>query len=160
VALVVGRLLGFDANHFHDKIMGIFKPTLGYDVPSNFRVPTEPLVALVEHSESLALLDVDTWKVANEALRRVEVFNQYVQLQTDLSALHFHEIFDAALDEDLRVNIAKSYERVSLWIHRDVIADGKWYDELMAAMDTTIARLKLRKREHWWSRSKMSPTRS
>jgi hypothetical protein len=58
------------ANEDRQKVMGTHPRVTGFDVPQNFRVPKESLVALVEHSETLALLDVETLKIANEALRR------------------------------------------------------------------------------------------
>ena len=135
----------------YDKIMGTYEgDPPGFKVPQNYRVPKEPLVALVEHSESLALLDVETLKIANEALRRVEIFNQLVQMQTDFNMLHFHEILDAGLNPHQREQIARSSERLALWIHR-AIDDADWYNELMTAMDGNVAGLKLRKRKHWWN---------
>jgi hypothetical protein len=136
----------------YKKIVGILEEEPVVQVPQNFRVPKEPLVALVEHSESLALLDVETLKIANEALRRVEIFNQFIQMQTDFNIRHFHEILDTGLDPARRENIARSSQTISLWIHRDAIGNAGWYKSLMKAMDDNLTHLASRKREHWWSR--------
>ncbi len=140
------------AHQDYEKVMGIFDKDKGFQVPQNFRVPKEPLVALVEHSESLALLDVELLKVANEALRRVDLFNQFVQMQTDFNTMHFHEILDTELDTSRRRNIATSSEKISRWIHQDAIGKAEWYDALMKVMDSSITILAQRKRKHWWSR--------
>jgi hypothetical protein len=72
-------------------------------------------------------------------------------MQTDFNALHFQEILNEDLHPKLREDIAKSSEKIALWIHKDTIGDAEWYETLMTAMDDNIKSLASRKRKHWWT---------
>jgi hypothetical protein len=118
----------------------------------NYRVPTEPLENLIHYSASGVLLDRDVIIRANEALRRVGIFNQLVQQQTDFLAAHLPEVYDPTLDPVKRNALADTAGAISQIIHEAAIGDGAWYRDLMEAIEHTITALASRKRERFWNR--------
>jgi len=118
----------------------------GRDPASNFRVPTESFVVLVQQPETGLLIERRTIQAANVALERIGSFNQYVQQQTDFLALHMAEIKDPSLPLEKREPIAWAAERISQMIHSDGIRNGAWYKEFFDALEENIGNLEERLR--------------
>jgi hypothetical protein len=112
----------------------------------NFRVPTEPLAALIQRPD--ALITSGTVEAVNIALWRIGVFNQLVQQQTDFNARHLAEIIHSNLPDERRRDLAEAARRISVMLHRDAIGDASWYQDLKAALTANIETLESR----WWTK--------
>ena len=110
----------------------------------NFRVPSEALVSVINHSD---LIDVDTIKAANVALWKIGIFNQLVQQHTDFNARHITEYLAEPLGSDRREVLGRAAEELSYRMHRYGIEDAGWYKELKRAVDVNITNLEDRRRE-------------
>jgi len=76
----------------------------------NYRVPTELIVNLLQHSGTRAALSSETITLAGEALRKVGIFNQIVQQQTDFLAAHLPEIYYPTLEPARREALARTFQ--------------------------------------------------
>jgi hypothetical protein len=107
-----------------------------------FPVPLAPLQLLVSSPD---LVSDETVFIANVALWRIGVFNQYVRIQEDFNARLAPEIHDPHLDEDRR----KAIGHAAVWIAEQMHVygigranvGGAWYARLKRALDEDIARL-------------------
>jgi len=120
----------------------------------NYRVPSELIANLVEHEGTRVAISSDTMAKASEALRRVEIFNQVVQQQTDFLAFHLPAIYNRSTDTVQREAIADTAFAISKVLHESTIGDAAWYRDLMTAIDRSIVDLEKQKRKHWWNRRK------
>ncbi len=123
-----------------------YERMMNRDPASNFMVPTDSFVVLVQQPETGLLIERRTIQAANVALERIGSFNQYVQQQTDFLALHMAEIKDPLLPTEKLEPIAWAAERISQMIHSDGIRDGTWYREFFDALEENIRNLEARLR--------------
>lgn len=123
-----------------------YERMMNRDPDSNFMVPTDSFVVLVQQPETGLLIERRTIQAANVALERIGSFNQYVQQQTDFLALHMAEIKDPLLPTEKLEPIAWAAERISQMIHSDGIRDGTWYREFFDALEENIRNLEARLR--------------
>ena len=104
----------------------------------NFRVPTEPVVSLIQPPGDAWPINSETVEAASVALLRMTVFNQLVQQQTDLHVLHAAELKRPDIDDQAKLPIALAARRISENIHADAIGDANWYQNLIEALDANI----------------------
>jgi hypothetical protein len=133
---------GYDEQGASERAQGDYKAVMDRSYGQLFRVPTEPLVALIERSVGGSLLRKETVEAANIALWRMGVFNQLVQQQTDFNARHLSEIYDPALPEAQRRALADGARAISTMLHASVIGDATWYKRLKAELETNIQALR------------------
>jgi hypothetical protein len=107
-----------------------------------FRVPTEPLVAMIRRPGVGKLVRKETIEATNVALWEIGKFNQFVQLQTDFYARHLAEILDPALPKERRRPLAEAARDISFMIEWHGVGDGVWYRRLTGALDENIQSLK------------------
>jgi hypothetical protein len=123
-----------------------------------FLVPTQPLVALIEHP---GLVGRVTIEVSNVALWRMGVFNQLVHQQADFNTQHLAEIHDEVLPRARRGALAKAALSASYMVHWHGIGGGEgrveggfegpdWYLNLKAELDKDITDLRRVSGRRWW----------
>jgi hypothetical protein len=114
----------------------------------NFRVPVEPIVALIQQPGEGRFINRATIEAANIALWRLGSFNQLVQQQTDFNALYLSQ--GQALGDEQREELAKAARQISMMIHESAIGDAQWYRNLMRVIETNIHDLERLLPGHWW----------
>jgi len=118
----------------------------------NFRVPTEPVISLIQQPEEGWFISRETLEAANIALWRIGQFNQMVQQQTDLLANSLPGITNKKLPIHQREALAEAARKISFTIHFVTIGDSGWYHQLMDSIDQNVETLQDRRRRKWWSR--------
>jgi hypothetical protein len=121
-----------------------YRSVMGCWPPMNWRVPSEPLNALVQRPETGLQIEKSTIQAASIAMWKIGIFNQVVQQQTEFIALHMEEIRDEELPVKAREALARAAQRFSEMIHCDGIGDASWYSGLLAALQENIAHLEAR----------------
>jgi hypothetical protein len=109
-----------------------------------FRVPTEPLVSLIQRSDTSPLISPDTMQAVNDALWCLGKFNQLVDQQTAFNTRHLHEFADPELPETRRLALAEAARWISVMIHGWTIGNANWYRDLVSALEANIEDLKSR----------------
>lgn len=108
-------------------------------------VPTAPVEALIVSTFAADLISEETVFLANIGLWHLEVFNQLVEQQTDMLALHLPDIYDEKVDDRRRYAIAEAIGSHTRLLHRRGVgepwADDGWYRRLRASVDADLARL-------------------
>lgn len=113
-----------------------------------FRVPTDPLVSLIQRSETSPLISQATMQAVNDALWCLGKFNQLVEQQSAFNARHFHEFADPELPQTKRQALAEAARWISIMIHGWTIGNASWYQDLVNALDANIAGLQARLEVH------------
>lgn len=129
---------------YQDVMAGIFHP--------NFHVPEEPIINLIQHSGTRGVVNRDTITTGNEMLRRIEIYNQFVRLQTEFFSRHCLEILDPSLDPDDREKLADAFSSISVLIHQEGVGDATWYHDFRKALNENVTDLSAHRRRYWWSR--------
>lgn len=120
-----------------------------------FRVPAEPLVALIGSPAAGGLIGETTIQLANATLWQIGVFNQLVQQQTDFLANHLAEISDETLPRARREALANAAGSISSMLHRNGIGDAVWYVAFMEQLRANRMELARRARR-WWTRPSLA----
>jgi hypothetical protein len=122
-----------------------------------WRVPTEPLAALLQHPALGGLISAETVKPAGIALRQVGVYNQLVEQQAHFNAVHMTDIKDTRLPPSRRTALAEGAFGISFMLHRSAIMEATWWSDLTHALDANIAQFEAKKRERVWRRQLFRP---
>jgi hypothetical protein len=109
-----------------------------------FKVPVEPLMAVIQRTSEGWLIDTEMIEAANIALWKLTTFNQLVQQHTDFNALHAAEICDTHLPAIRRDAIAAAAKEISTTVHRYGVDDARWYHDLLCKLDINVEKLKLK----------------
>jgi hypothetical protein len=133
------------------RVQAAYAAIMQRDAYQVFEVPLAPLELLASSPATGGLISDETVFIANVGLWRVNVFNQFVRMQTDYHARFMPEIRDSQLTPDRRAAIAEGAAWISNLLHRAGIgeanATGGWYNRLKGALDGDIDRLRARRRE-------------
>ena len=123
---------------------------IGRNYQQYFPVPPEPLVNIIEQPDEGRYIAVATIKAVNVALWRVSHFNMAVNQNANFVARHASEILGDSTSPEQREAIAWRARSISKGIFKGAIGDGKWYSDLIAALDMNIKALEALGRRRWW----------
>jgi hypothetical protein len=136
----------YDAAGAQERAEQTLDAVLGRGIDEVFVVPTEPLARLATTSPRHGLIDTSTVAIANFALWRVHVFNQFVRQLTDFNTQHIAEITSDTTDQERRAELAEAARRLSVLLHGQGIGlswsrgEG-WYGALVQALDRNMSTL-------------------
>lgn len=103
-----------------------------------FHVPTEPLVALLDHPAAGGLIGKETIEVASVALWQLGIFNQLVRQKSDFNGRHLAEIRDVDLSPERRRALADAAFSQSAMLHARGVGDATWWVNLMHQLEANI----------------------
>jgi hypothetical protein len=116
-----------------------------------FRVPAEPIAALLGGAAASRWIDEQTVVAAGTALWKIGAFNELVRQKTDFNGRHLAEIYDTELPQRRRVVLARTAKAQSHLLHSAGVGDAKWYPGLTAQITANVKDLDaaLRDRLRW-----------